>query len=833
MKRLSAILLCSLLAGCMPSAGTDTDGSAMSVPSGQFDLVSFGVSIPYTETTVQISPTLNADFSLSDIENLDDMQQAYGFTLTAAERQVLERNKFLMLPLTETSIRPKVGGGAMSEWYREFIGLYNTARGEWDYKKRTQANALFFSSDIFFHSYNLLYTELLKEMENTKFAPSMKTLSQTFFQKASAKYEQASGDEKEGWRKVRNYFAVPYTLLSTAKQPLTPDDYMNGNGVQDPAALQALFGEEDKNADTIATATTFLNGLNLDATSKQEVLADLQLVYKAEGKGVPTIFEQEYKQYAEDSGVAFMVDFSQFTPRSHYTGSSLRRQYFRSMMWFSQLPFFVKSAPLTDYAFKATQLLAENQQQLTDYAKLESTVNFLVGTSDDLMPADYMEALQQAEGKTDQEKAIMEYLAAARPPKIKNIPAAYPTVGDVQTSDVLLLTKGMRFFSGKFIIDSYWTGQLTQGDEAVKPGYTQKLPPMASSLEVMALLGSDYAKSKIPTLDFYKAETKEAIDQAMNELMAENATFDRAFWTSNIYNGWLWTIQSLFSWQDENKTALPRFMQSDLWPAKTLMTAAGFWTELRHATLLYAKQSFAELGGGGGECDPRTVPPAPKGYIEPQMQAYDRLSYLAQRTKAGLSELGFDDLRNMPQLNSYVELLEQVKSYTQKQLANTQFNETVTSGEETDDFGTTCTVHNIEPGSDWEEIRLQIVNGLEQSLPVPVEGAVLPAKDKRAALIADVHTGGDSANPTRILYEATGVPHLILVAVKDVNGPRLTVGFTYSQYEFTEAYGGQRLTDEQWQSRFYTGDDQYNAFEYTPRSSWPAIPSWFEPLFTR
>ncbi len=832
MKRLTALaLLGSLLTGCIP--GTDTGDSSMSVPSGQFDAVSFGADIPYTETTVQISPTLAADFSISEIENLDEMQEAYGFTLTAAERQALERNKFLMLPLTVTSIVPKMGDGATREWYREFIGLYNAVRGDFDYKKRTQANALFLSADIFFHSYNLLYTELLKEMENTQFAPSMKTLSQTFFQKASVKYDETSGEEQEGWRKVRNYFAVPYTLLSTAKQPLTPDDYMNGGGVQDPSALQASFSDDDKKADTIETATAFVNGLNLDAASKQEVLADLQMVYKADDKGVPAIFEQEYKAYAEDSGVQFMVDFTQFTPRSHYTGSSLRRQYFRSMMWFSQLPFFVKSAALTDYAFKATQLLAENPEQLSDYAKLESTVNFLVGTSDDLMPADYIEALRRAEGASNQEEAIMEYLAAARPPKIKNIAAAYPTVGDVQTSDVLLLTKGMRFFSGKFIIDSYWTGQLTQGDEAVKPGYTQKLPPMASSLEVMALLGSDYAESKIPMLDFYKPETKEAIDRAMNELKTETATFDRAFWTSNLYNGWLWTIQSLFAWQDSNKALLPRFMQSELWPAKTLMTAAGFWTELRHATLLYAKQSFAELGGGPGACDPRIVPQPPKGYIEPQMQAYDRLSYLAQRTEAGLMEIGFDDLRNMQPLSQYVDLLEKVKSYTQKQLANTTFNETITSSEQTDDFGTTCTVYTIEEGSDWETLRRGIVDGLEASLPFPVEGAVLPAKDKRSALIADVHTGGDSNNPPHILYEATGVPHLILVAVKDTNGPRLTVGFTYSQYEFTEPYGGQRLTDEQWQTRFYTGDDPYDAYQYTPRASWPKIPSWFAPLFTR
>jgi len=786
----------------------------------------FGTKVAYTDTSAPIAPDLNADFKVSEILNLGDMEKTYGFTLNVKEKELLEKNKFVMLPLTETSIKPKMG----NERYREFLGLYKAVNGDYDYKARTQASSIFLSADIFFHSYNLLYTELLKEMENTIFAPAMRNLSERFYKEADKKFTAASDNEKETWRKVRNYFAVPYALLATSKQPLDADDYMG----QVPEELQRTFGEDDKKADTIETATAFINALKLDETSNKEVLGDLQFVYKADGPYVPTVFKPEYEQYAKDMDITFTVDFTQFTPRSHYTGSSLRRQYFRSMMWMSQLPFFVKNAELTKYAFAATQLTAENPQQLSDYAKLESTINFLVGESDDLMPSDYMQSLEAAKGKPDQESAIMEFLAKARPPKIKNLHAEYSTVGEKETADVLLATKGMRFFSGKFIIDSYWTGQLTQGDEAPKPGYTQKLPPMASSLEVMALLGSDYAKSKIPTLDFYKPETKQAIDKAMADLQKETDALDQAFWTGNVYNGWLWTIKSLFSWQQTNHDKLPRFMQSELWGAKTLMTGAGFWTELRHATLLYAKQSFAELGGGA-PCDSRIIPPPARGYIEPQVQAFDRLSYLAKKTQAGLQEIGFDNLRNMSSLESFVSALDMTQSYVVKELGNQKLaDEIIETTKNTTPEGEDCTEYWLKDGvSEWEDVRVDIIGALESSLPWPVEGPVLPAKDKRAALIADVHTGGDSLNPTRILYEGTGVPNVILVAVKDVNGPRLTIGFTYAQFEFTEPYGGKRLTDEDWQKKFYVGDDEQNAFEYTPRALWPVVPSWFAPLFSR
>lgn len=838
MKRTLSLFLVSLLVGCTSvpvvpttSSGTTSVSMSSSTTLGATVAVSpFGKSVVYTETPVSIADGLGTDFSMSEVANLTDMEKTYGFTLNAKEKQMLGNNKFVMLPLTETSIKPVLSG----DRDHEMLGLYNAVRGKKnDYKERTPANSLFITTDIFFHSYNLLYTELLKEMENTIFFPSMLSLSTILFESANTKYVTAVDAEKETWRKVRNYMAIPYTLLSTAKKPLLKDDYFQGGSMIDPSSLDESFITEDAAADTLESATAFIKNMHLDVASEEEILRTLEPLYAATEKGVPAIFQKEYEDYAKEMGISFSVDFTQFTPRSHYTGSSLRRQYFRTMMWFSQIPFFIKSPALTKHAFAITQLLAEHPEQMKDYATLESTINFLVGESDDLMPSDYMQALLESKGKENQEGALMEFLAKARPPKIKSMSASYPSVGEVETADVLLATKGMRFFSGKFIIDSYWTGRLTQGDEAPLPGYSQKLPPMASSLQVMSLLGSDYARSQIPTLDFYTPETKLAIDQAMSELQQEMDGLDSSFWTSNVYNGWLWTIRSLFSWQKEHHDALPRFMQSEQWPVKTLQTAAGFWTELRHATLLYAKQSFAELGGGGA-CDPRTIPTPPKGYIEPNIQAFDRLSYVAKTTEAGLKEMGFHSLQNLSSLSSFIEAIDLAKAYVVKQLHNEKFAEEVVKewrGEGPD--GEECVEYSLEGESDWEVLRSRIVSQLQNSLPVPVEGPVLSAKDKRAALIADIHTGQDSANPLRILYEATGVPHVILVAVKDSNGPRLTIGFTYSQYEFTKEYGGPRMTDEDWQKNFYSGDDQFNAFDYTKRSMWPSIPKWYQSLFGR
>lgn len=832
---------CSLRsAPATPPSGSSTDpqkGSSvaplslpvLSVSASSTKETVFAEDIVYRAPTTTINSAIAADVDIKKIQNLHDMEKAYGFTFSPEELAFLAKNKFVEKDLTNTTIRPFSGGDNV----REFNQLYAVIAGSRDYKARTSANALFYSSDVFFHTYNNLYTQLLKEMENVKFYPEMKSLTYEFYHDAERHLDEATTDaDKQKWKKVRNYFAVPYAIFENVGKTLTSDDYMSGGEMRDPNQVQAEHTAEDQKIDTYERAATFIKNLRVDAESEQAILADLKKIYDPQEAEIPAVFAEEYAAYANQEQTVFKVDFTQFTPRGAYTSSSLRRQYFRGMKWYIMLPFFVKSPTLTNYAFAITQLLAEDPVAMKSYNTLESTIHFLVGTSDDLMPVDYLQALASAKGASDPNAMVMQYLVRARNPMIKDLAAEYPTSGTASSSEVLLKTKGLRFFSGKFILDSYWTGFLTQGDEAIRKGYTQKLPPMASSLEVMTLLGSDYAKSQIPKLDFYSPSTSAAINQAIRELQIQTDALTEDDWSHNIYFGWLRTIKSLFSWQKAHRTELPAFMQSTAWEAKTLMTAAAWWTELRHATILYAKQSFAEMGAGGDDsCDLRNIPAPPKAYVEPQLEAYARLSYLAKRTNQGLHEQGFE-LANFGPLERFITLMDDVQSFTKKELQNTTLKEAseVRTRPDPNYPGKVCKESFLKDGSEWEALRLGILDGLQGSKPVPVEGPVLDAKDRRVALVADVHTGGDATHPPRILYEGVGVPRVIFTAVEDVNGPRLTIGFVSSQYEFTESYGGKRLTDEDWQKKFYEGNEPYSAFEYTEKSHWPSFNAWYDLL---
>ncbi len=70
---------------------------------------------------------------------------------------------------------------------------------------------------------------------------------------------------------------------------------------------------------------------------------------------------------------------------------------------------------------------------------------------------------------------------------------------------------------------------------------------------------------------------------------------------------------------------------------KSLNTCLGSWAELRHDTILYAKQSYS-MAEGGGKWPPQ--PEMPKGYVEPVPEFYARLSALAAMTREGLGSRG-------------------------------------------------------------------------------------------------------------------------------------------------------------------------------------------------
>ena len=157
------------------------------------------------------------------------MEKAYGFTFTQSELSQLEKNKFIIKNLLDTNLSGR-NGLVVSENDREFVALYNKVAGNSDYRDRTQANAVFISSDSMMNLFSILSADLLKETENKYLYDRTLAITKAMYEGASKELGKApTADERNQWTKVRNYFAVPYALLSTSVKPITASAYWNSD----------------------------------------------------------------------------------------------------------------------------------------------------------------------------------------------------------------------------------------------------------------------------------------------------------------------------------------------------------------------------------------------------------------------------------------------------------------------------------------------------------------------------------------------------------------------------------------------------------------------------
>ena len=180
-----------------------------------------------------------------------------------------------------------------------------------------------------------------------------------------------------------------------------------------------------------------------------------------------------------------------------------------------------------------------------------------------------------------------------------------------------------RFMGQRFIPDSYALQQLVyplSGENADgKPRYW----PMG--LDVMAVLGSARARELL--VDKYQQDQFSNYLAQLDKVTAQFASTPEDKWWSNLYWGWLRSLQPLLV---EKGEGYPTFMRNDAWLDKELATAQGSWAQLRHDTILYGKPSGAELGGA--------EPQAVKGYVEPYPEVFASLKRLAQLSRDGLAQ---------------------------------------------------------------------------------------------------------------------------------------------------------------------------------------------------
>jgi len=480
----------------------------------------------------------------------------------------------------------------------------------------------------------------------------------------------------------------------------------------------------------------------------------------------------------------YKVDFSQFVPRGHYTRSEQFKRYFKAMMWYGLTPFALvwPERPETPDREQTLQaLLISRMLRTTGAAKqwdaIYSPTAFYVGLADDLTPAEYAVLADQVFGKN----ASLEKLAD--PTLLDQFIAKAKTLRKARIETYAFDAPNgpqFRLMGQRFIPDSRVLQEVTYPKVQPFEGSYRTFP---RGLDVMAALGNARAAQILDAV--YKEPRFPNYLEQRRKMQAELAATPQSTWESNLYWGWLYTLRPLL---EQKGAGYPSFMLSPAWQDKSLITTLASWTELRHDTILYGKQSTSECGDG------EEPPPPPKSYVEPEPEVYARLLWLTKVTASGLRSRGLLDDDRVSDFGTMQSLLQFLLSCSLKELSGQELTR--------DEY---YQLKNY--GANLERLTLNLVStGGDR----PMGWSDLANKaDKDMAVVADVHTDG---HVKEVLEEGVGRAVEIWVVVPIRGKLWLTRGTVFSQYEFREPMSN-RLTDEEWQKRVAAGKNP-------PLASW-------------
>ena len=718
----SLLLIIAFLAGCAPQPEpvTPTDEAT---PTPEAKPTPTPEVMP-TETPIQVAyaiaatvPGGFADYVPYQVEaqpavpgyEIDLGQVANPDLLTRLsdeQRALLEENGFVVVPSRVAQI----------------YEIYKSAK--------ERGIPIFVTTDALLHAYHILYDYTLRSAEINHFVNDLQGLNSPMWEIAAKQYLAATGEVQEAARRNLAFFSVASLLLNPIPE---------GN--------------------TLPTILDF----SLASNVVDDVNAELDLITAHQG-------------FAESPIFGYREDYSQYVPRGHYTRNETFERYFKTMMWYGRMMFRLKpgdSPELIEAGRMETRqailIVAALQNAQVRWASAlavweriyEPTV-FFVGQTDDLNIYDYGQLVREVygdqltSGDLEDEAKLDQFIERAmtlRPPKIVS---SYVT--DLEKPEEV--TKGFRFMGQRFIPDSYIFQQLvydkvgTQNDPRLFP----------KGLDVTAVLGS--ARAYEILLDVYGEGRYANYQEQIEKLRDEFGQLPPEQWVENLYWSWLYALRPLLEVKGEG---YPVFMQNQGWVDKDLNSFLGSWTELRHDTILYAKQSYTMKATGM-----MPQPEAAKGYVEPQPEVYARLAALAKQMRVGLEGRGLLDAEYVDKLERLESLLLSLKTMAEKELAGQALSE-----------------------EEYELIRNigGILEGIT-TFSAQVKEQITSEADERMAIVADVHT---DVNTGQVLEEGVGDAFVIYVIAPVEGQLAVTQGGVFSYYEFTQPMSD-RLTDEAWQA---------------------------------
>ena len=688
----------------------------------------------YDQAAVSVNPALTDYTVESDLSNITNTDQFY---LSEAMTALIAENGFAV-----------EGPG----FWQEFFSLYE--------QNRYMNVPSFITTDSMLHNYHLAFDYLLRTLEKDELVTEVTSLSKAMLEQSKAQYNTLQGtDWEDAARRNVGYFTVVSKLLDdTVEIP----SYVKTEVDQELALIEAHG--EIKESPVMNIGHDLENDPVIDTPA-----GELRLNANKE-------------------------DYSQYVPRGHYTKSDELKKYFKAMMYLGRLTFRLKTDEETQSALLITMALAGSEDLQKSWDRLYEPTVFFVGKTDDLSYHEYYDTFVTVYGEgnlnlttvTSDDTKFQEFWDKALDldaPQINSMPIFAPGIQPDREVEI----KGFRFMGQRFTIDASVFQRLIYrevGDKVhtcaddpttwANCGDSRCLP---KALDIPAAMGSAEA---LGILDGWGETEYACYSENMNKMNTYIVGLDSATWTQNLYWGWMHSLRPLLEVRGEG---YPTFMQNNAWNRKNLTTYLGSWTELKRDTILYAKQVYAELGGGAPE------EKDDRGYVEPNPEVYARLAALTKMTREGLQIRGLLSDEKATFLETIEELATNLKTISEKELNSQALSD--------DDYDL---IRGY--GGSLENIWLQAFEdrGIETTSQL---------SDEPAPVVADVATAPGGT----VLEEGTGNIADIYVVFSLDGTLRIAKGGVYTHYEF-DWPASDRLTDEAWRE-LLASEDRPDMAEWT------------------
>ncbi|HEY3495503.1 MAG TPA: DUF3160 domain-containing protein, partial [Polyangiaceae bacterium] len=455
-------------------------------------------------------------------------------------------------------------------------------------------------------------------------------------------------------------------------------------------------------------------------------------------------------------------DFTQFKPRGHYTDSPELGRYFRAMMWLGRIDFrLLETQSNGTQVFRRRQLegmllmkaLVDDALQAS-FDGIDGAIRVFVGEPD------YMELSEVGPLLEDLGVTSLAGVASVSDTAFVQaiVAGGYGTqrisshimMNGLAEPGTLPLSLSFALLGQRYVIDSHVFSNVVF--DRAGGGTIPRMMPNPLDVAFAVLQNNQAAALLTPELERYPY----APDLAAMRLLADEHPPE--FWNATLYNLWLASLRELSPnaiAKSADSDALPPTFRSEAWGRRLLGAELASWAELRHDTILYAKQSYT----GGTSCE------FPDGYVDPYPEFYAKVLEYAARGKEAVSPI-VEGTNLGPRVQAYFDNLIDVATRLRDMAAHQRTGAPYT--QEMLDFLNEAVVLSHGCGDSTLE------SGWYRKLFFDPFVAT-----EWAPTIADVHTQptDEVGNPVgRVLHVGTGDARLMVVVAETCSGPRAYAG---------------------------------------------------------